>query len=249
MSKTEIWKDIKGFEGRYQVSNLGRVRGLDRWSLGDKPQFIKGKILKDSLNTYRGYYRVSLSDGHRRYTHYEVHRLVALHFVKGYKPGLVVNHKNEIKTDNRAENLEWCTQGYNLAYSDVVGYKRRTVYKYDLDGNFIAKYKCLADAEKEMGLSLGRLVHALYESKIGYSHGFRWSFHFTPKGKWAKLANKYKSTYRRIGQYDLNGNFIAKYESIKDASEKYGVSQTAICNCCHNKSKTSAGYIWKYMPF
>lgn len=245
----EVWKDIKGFEGRYQVSNLWRVRGLDRWSLGDKPQFIKGKILKDSLNTYRGYYRVSLSDGHRRYKHYEVHRLVALHFVKGYKPGLVVNHKNEIKTDNRAENLEWCTQGYNLAYSDVVGYKRRTVYKYDLDGNFIAKYKCLADAEKEMGLSLGRLVHALYESKIGYSHGFRWSFHFTPKEKLAKLANKYKSTYRRIGQYDLNGNFIAKYESIKDAAEKYGVSQTAICNCCHNKSKTSVGYIWKYMPF
>ena len=58
----EIWKDIKGFEGRYQVSNLGRVRGLDRWSLGDKPQFIKGKILKDSLNTYRGYSVMDIVD-------------------------------------------------------------------------------------------------------------------------------------------------------------------------------------------
>lgn len=247
--KEEIWKDIKGFEGRYQVSNMGRVRGLNRWSLDEKPHFIKGKILKNNLNRNKGYYHVSLSDGHRNYTHYEVHRLVALHFVEGYKPGLVVNHKNEIKTDNRSENLEWCTYQYNLNYSDVVAWKRRTVYKYDLEGNFIAKYKCLADAEKEMGLASCRLVHGVYESKIGYSHGYRWSFHPLSKEEWSEFLNKYKSKFRRIAQYDLNGNYIGKYESLKEAAEKYGVSQSAIYSCCNNKSKTSAGYKWKYIPY
>ena len=54
----EIWKDVQGFEGRYQVSNMGRVRSLDRWSLNERPRFIKGMMLKPSLNKGRGYLRV-----------------------------------------------------------------------------------------------------------------------------------------------------------------------------------------------
>ena len=249
MSKTEIWKDIKGFEGRYQVSNLGRVRSLDRWTNHKNPHFLKGKLMKPSLNKGRGYFRIGLFDGNRNATHYEVHRLVAIHFVEGYKPGLVVNHKNEIKTDNRAENLEFCTQRYNLAYSDIIGYKRRTIYKYDLDGNLINEYKCLADAEKEMGLKRGRLNHAVYESKIGYSHGYRWSFSKVSKSQWSKLSNQFKSKYRRIVQYDKKGSYIATFESIKDAAQKYGVSISAIHRCCKGKSKYSAGFEWRYLVY
>lgn len=243
----EIWKDIKGFEGRYQVSNMGRVRGLDRWTNHLHPCFIKGKILKTDVPNNKGYYRVSLSDGNRNYTHYEVHRLVALHFVPGYKDGLVVNHKNEIKTDNRAENLEWCTFQYNINYSDNVAPRRRTVYQYTMEGDFIAKHKCCADIEKQFGTYQGAMVHIMYESKTGIWNGYRWSFDVRTKEQWTEIAKKYKSSRRPVAQYDDNGNEIGRYNTATSAANKYGISLTAICNCCNGKSHHAAGYIWKFL--
>lgn len=245
----EIWKDVQGFEGRYQVSNLGRVRSLDRTSV-DKAGRIhhtKGMILKDSLNKGRGYYRVSLSDGHRNCTHYEVHRLVALHFVPGYKEGLVVNHKNEIKTDNRAENLEWCTQDYNLKYSDVVGWKRKPVYQYDLDGNFIQKHKCCADAEKMIGAYQGAMVHVMYESKVGMWRGYRWSFDYKTKEQWKEILEKNKSSYKPVAQLDDYGHEIKRYNTTTEASIAMNVSVSAISACIRGKSKHAAGYKWKHL--
>ena len=102
--KNEIWKDIEGYEGIYQVSNLGRVRT------------IHGEIKHQSTNR-DGYNQVSLTKGGKTTSH-GIHRLVALSFVDGYEPELVVNHKNEIKNDNRAANLEWCTRSYNTTYND-----------------------------------------------------------------------------------------------------------------------------------
>ena len=118
----EIWKDIKGFEGRYQVSNMGRVRGLERESTDKNGRVlhVNGMILKNSLNHRKGYYRVSLSDGHRNYTHFEVHRLVAIHFVPGYADGLVVNHKNEIKGISRIKI-------YNTKNTDTICHNGKKV--------------------------------------------------------------------------------------------------------------------------
>ena len=242
----EVWKDIKGFEGRYQVSNMGRVRSLDREDIDrlGRIHHTRGMILKDCINKGRGYYRVSLSDGHRNYTHYEVHRLVALHFVPGYKEGLVVNHKNEIKTDNRSENLEWCTQGYNLEYSDVVGWKRKPLYQYDLEGNFIKKYKCGHQAEIELGFTI---VHAIYESKRGYTHGFLFSLEPHTKEYWNKILKENKGLTKRIAQYDNEGNELARFETITEAAKIMGVSTSAISCCCRGKVKKSAGYIWKFI--
>ena len=240
----EEWKDVKGFEGRYQVSNMGRVRSLDRWTLDDRPHFVKGMMLKPSPNKGRGYLRVSLSDGHRNYKHYEVHRLVALHFVPGYKQGLVVNHKNEVKTDNRAENLEWCTYQYNLNYSDVVAWKRKPVYQYDLDGNFIKKFKCGQQAEQELGFYI---THAIYESKRGYTHGFLFSLEPHTKEYWNKVTKENKSSKKRVAQYDDDGNEIARYNTITEAANTMGISIKAISRCCIGKSIHAAGYIWKFL--
>lgn len=243
---TEEWKDVKGFEGRYQVSNMGRVRSLDRIELDKRGRthHAKGMILKDSLNKGRGYYRVSLSDGHRNYTHYEVHRLVAIHFVPGYKKGLVVNHINKIKTDNRAQNLEFCTYKYNLNYSDVVAWKRRPVYQYDLDGNFIKKHKCGHQAEIELGFTI---VHAIYESKRGYTHGFLFSLEPHTKEYWNKITKENKSSRKRVVQYDDDGNEIAKFNTVTDASKTMGVSVSAISDCCRGKTRHAAGFIWKFI--
>ena len=101
----EIWKDIPDYEGIYQVSNLGNIKSFTKVS--------NGHILKPCIS--KGYKYVCLNKN-GKHKNYAVHRLVALAFVKnpyGYK---VVNHKDENKLNNNADNLEWCTSHYNFNY-------------------------------------------------------------------------------------------------------------------------------------
>lgn len=111
----EIWKNIKGYEGAYQISNLGNVRSLDRYVKDkNRTQFIKGKRLKKGKrNTY---YVISLNKNGSRKS-YQIHRLVAEAFIPNPNNYPVVNHIDENRTNNRIENLEWCTQKYNINHS------------------------------------------------------------------------------------------------------------------------------------
>lgn len=96
----ELWLPIEDFEGFYEISNRGRVRGL-----------VRGKIKKQSLNV-RGYKTVVLSkNGH--YQTYLVHRLLALAFIPPVREKLLINHINNVKRDNRLANLEWVTHAEN----------------------------------------------------------------------------------------------------------------------------------------
>lgn len=107
----EIWKDIKGYEGLYQVSNMGRIKSLGN----DKTR--KEKILSLKPNN-KGYIRVYLCKNGKR-KHFSVHRLVAEAFLPNPDNLPVVNHKIddfEHRSDNRVENLEWCTVEYNNNY-------------------------------------------------------------------------------------------------------------------------------------
>lgn len=98
----EIWKDIKGYENLYQISNLGRVKSLG-----------KHKILKNCANS-SGYLNVTLVKNKVR-KNFLVHRLVGLHFVHNEKPKYYkqIDHINTDKTDNRVENLRWCSACQN----------------------------------------------------------------------------------------------------------------------------------------
>lgn len=102
----EIWKDIEGYEGLYQVSNLGRVKNKKR-----------NKIL--SLSKYRtGYSKCGLYKNHTPKT-YAVHRLVAQAFIPNPKHYPVVNHEDETRDNNRVDNLEWCTIKYNVNFGNA----------------------------------------------------------------------------------------------------------------------------------
>lgn len=117
----EIWKDVRGYECEYQVSNFGRIRSLPR-IYGRK--VLRGDLLKPYL-TNNGYARICLKG-----RNFFVHRLVALTFCEGYANGLVVNHKDENKANNRADNLEWVTSEYNKFYGTAMDRaKKKIQYK------------------------------------------------------------------------------------------------------------------------
>ena len=119
----EEWRDIKGFEGLYQVSNLGRVKRVFRQIFDEETGYYrcyKEKIMKISKE-YKGvpYLRVKLTNNSGNGKLYRVHRLVAEAFCDNPDPENFncVNHKDENKLNNRADNLEWCTNEYNFRYS------------------------------------------------------------------------------------------------------------------------------------
>lgn len=117
MSK-EVWKDVVGYEGFYEVSSLGNVRRGRTVPPACGSTFV-GKVLKPGM-THDGYRRVALSrDGVVR--HFTVHRLVAFAFLVRPAGEVEVNHKSGIKADNRPENLEWCSNAHNQRHATVNG--------------------------------------------------------------------------------------------------------------------------------
>lgn len=160
----EIWKDIKGYDGKYQVSNLGRVRSF---------KYNKERILQ--LHEGRHYYDVGLwKNGKRKIM--LVHRLVGEYFVEG-RSWLCneINHRDENPHNNRWDNLEWCTRTYNIRYGTRSMRQAMTiskrVYQYTVSGSFVAEYGSLKEASfitdvDASGISL--CCHGRYSQAGGY---------------------------------------------------------------------------------
>lgn len=112
----EIWKDVKGFEDLYMVSNFGRVLGKRYFIKKSNGiiQFRKEQLILPCLIN-SGYYRISFHKN-KKTTSYLLHRIVSLHFLKNPNNYGFVNHKDENKLNNKSDNLEWCTQLYNNNY-------------------------------------------------------------------------------------------------------------------------------------
>lgn len=144
----EIWKDIRGYEGLYQVSNTGRVRSLDRkvHHPNGGERFSKGQIIKPGI-TPKGYLFVQLSIG-GKINAKRVNRLVADAFIPNPQNAEAVNHKDKNRKNNNVENLEWCSVTYNNRYSLA-----RAVIQYDLNGKPLAKWDAISDAAKATGVN------------------------------------------------------------------------------------------------
>lgn len=151
----ETWKDIKGYEGLYQVSNLGRVRSMDRYvgASHGSTQLRKGMVMR--LTQYpNGYIYVQLCKD-AKYTGFYVHRLVASAFLDNPDNLREVNHKDRDKTNNAVTNLEWCTRSYNTKYLDAAKKRAekyaKAVVVYGPDGEKIGEFQSCTQAAKHFG--------------------------------------------------------------------------------------------------
>ena len=159
---TEIWKDIKGYEDRYQVSNLGRVKSLphERTTPTGGAYLTKPRILKPSSNG-KGYMRLTLRKDNKEVSKY-VHRLVAEAFIPNLDNLPEVNHKDEVKNNNKVNNLEWCTPKYNNNYGTlpkrISKRSSKKVYVIYPDGKEVL-YNSLKEAGEAIG-GLGTKISA-----------------------------------------------------------------------------------------
>ena len=174
----EIWKDIKGYEGHYQVSNLGMVKSLKRkkWN-GYGYQILKEKILKQHKDT-NGYMYLNLSiNGNVKKA--KVHRLIAIHFIKNDNNKKEVNHKNGIKTDNRLENLEWVTHKENSLHARDNNLLKglKPIYMIDKNTNkTIMEFKSLTDACRFLNTKSIGNISKCCNGELNTSHGYKWKY-------------------------------------------------------------------------
>ena len=163
----EIWKDIEGFEGRYQVSNLGNVRSW--YNATTTPRILKPDESKGYL-----YVNLSSKGEHKSYL---IHRLVAVAFLPNPNGYPEINHKDENKYNNRADNLEWCTRAYNMAYGSArvrQGISRgNPVAQLTIDGFMIAKYTSAEIASAITGIDSSSIC-AVCNNKREFAGNYRW---------------------------------------------------------------------------
>lgn len=192
---TELWKDIEGYEGLYQVSNMGRVRSLDRIATAERngktiQRNIVGKLLTPTKRRH-GYLAVMLygRGGHptRGFKSVSVHRLVASAFVDNPHGYGEVNHLDENKQNNAADNLEWCDRKYNTNYGTTQERRAekirnnparsRQIAQKELDGELVKIWPSLQEIRRQTGYSPSNICRCCQGDKnYSRAYGYKWEY-------------------------------------------------------------------------
>lgn len=169
----EVWKRIDGYE-RYEVSNYGRVRSLDKRDVWGRLR--KGKVLKPFHDT-GGYMQVCLRNGDKQ-CNKNVHRLVAMAFIDNPERLPEINHKDENIENNHVDNLEWCTRLYNARYGTFQKRAHITLGKPLMqikDGEIIAVFSSTLEADRKTGVNHGSISRCCNGGQKT-SGGYTWAW-------------------------------------------------------------------------
>lgn len=250
----EEFRWIKGFEGYYMVSNLGRVYSFPRYDSLMRRHGGKFIAIQIAMN---GYAIAHLNVDGKRTAKY-VHIAVAESFIPNPLGKEEVDHIDANKTNNCVSNLRWCTRtencGNEITYQRLVKSKKsnpqcgdknpfsRRVSQYDMQGNFIAEYESCGDAFRKTGISRDSIQQcASNKRKLG--GGYIWKYTTKAKCSFKKIGNCFYGR-KRVCQYKINGDFIKEYASITEAAKGIDRSVSSIRQAIFNNG-TAGGFLWK----
>jgi hypothetical protein len=180
----EKWKEIKGFENLYLISNMGNVKSLGN-GLSKNPKTKMQRIMKINSHS-KGYQKIKLLKESKPY-YMLVHRLVAENWIENPMNKKEVNHKDGNKSNNHIDNLEWVTSRENKIHAIQTGLfvvkrgaenkQSKKVAQLDLNGEFIKVFDCIKDIKRELGFnSFGIIKCCKKEKKYKTAYKFKWQY-------------------------------------------------------------------------
>lgn len=194
---------------------------------------------------------------------WQVHQLIGLCFVENDDPinKTVINHKNEVKIDNRPENLEWCTPKYNTNYGTAIERRSKAislpVVQLTKDDKIVKIYDSGTIAERDFGYSQGHISYCCIGIEK-YSAGYKWVYlkDYRPElteeeieyYKNAKAPIPENVHKKKIVKLTLDGKFVAQYGTVIEAAREFGARWgTAIVRCCKGNADNTYGFKWMYL--
>ena len=241
----ELWKPCPGFEEKYLISSHGRVMGIGTYNTCKK-----GELIKLHKKHGRNWYVQARFYDNGRASTIEIHLLVAKAFIPNPDNLPMVNHIDENKTNNHVENLEWCTNQYNVRYSNA-----KAVDVYTKDGEFVETLEAISDVVNKYGGSssnISRCCKSQYGTYLGYQFRYKGEpfqkkpFVFTEyqrrKSRRGHSCNE--GRYISINVYKTDGTFIKTYDNLSQAAKDCNTTTGNICKCYRGDLLTCKGYIF-----
>ena len=265
----EVWKPVVGYEGYFEISNLGRVKSVDRYVVNTARDsghqyHVAEKIKKVTINAM-GYPCVTLCKD-RKSKQIPIHRLLMEAFVPKPEGKNEIDHINTIKTDNSFKNLRWVTHLENMNNDTTLHHfsidanseqKKRerlearkanggetapiTVFQYTKDGEFVAKYLSTFEAQYATDISCTSIRRALNDNGQT-AGGFMW---FTSLQDNIKYSRRLPKNTKLILQYDSNNTVVKEWSSLSEISRTLGLNINMVSRSIKQKQPYK-GYIFKY---
>lgn len=263
---SELWKDIEGLEGIYQISSKGNVRSLDRWvtDKNGKKVFWKSQPIKPHPQHKDGSgYLQAVLRMNGKYVHFLIHRLVAKAFIPNPNNLEQVNHIDENKHNNDVNNLEWLSRLDNTRYGtgiDRMAEKHSTaIIQLDMDGDLVKEWRSIRQAKMSVA---GGIWSAILKNRR-ICKGYVWIekdryINMTKEQLQEFISNEINKLNQRkentskiisekngkpIVQLNLDGSFVKEWKSAQE-TYRDGFKVSDIRACVRGEQKTSQGYKW-----